>query len=202
MELDHLAVTCGDLGEGVSAVEAALGVSLAPGGQHDHMGTWNRLLSLGPGLYLEVIAPDPAAPRPAWPRWFDLDAQAGPPRLTHWICRVDDLAAALAAAPDGAGRATDLARGDFRWRMAVPETGRLPFDDTYPALIEWRAGGHPADRLPDTGCRLRRLTVTHPHAASLSALVPLADPRVVFAVGPHKMLMAEIDTPLGPRLLA
>lgn len=202
MELDHLAVTCRDLSEGVAAVEAALGVSLAPGGRHDHMGTWNRLLSLGPGLYLEVIAPDPAAPRPAWPRWFDLDRSAGPPRLSHWVARVGDLDAALADAPDGAGVATDLARGAFRWRMGVPATGRLPFDDAFPALIEWRAGGHPADRLPDAGCRLSRLTVRHPEAQALAAATGLAaDPRIVFAEGPHA-LMAEIATPMGPRLLA
>lgn len=202
MELDHLAVTCRELGEGVRAVEAALGVALSPGGRHGHMGTWNRLLSLGPGLYLEVIAPDPAAGRPAWPRWFDLDARVGAPALSHWICRVDDLDAALAAAPPGAGRATDLARDAFRWRMAVPETGRLPFDDTFPALIEWQAGGHPADRLPDTGCRLRSLRVTHPRAADLAQALGLVDDRVVFAEGPAKLLMAEIDTPMGPRILA
>ncbi|MCR9150586.1 MAG: VOC family protein [Rhodobacteraceae bacterium] len=201
MELDHLAVTCGTLDAGVAAVEAALGVTLAPGGRHDHMGTHNRLLSLGPGLYLEVIAPDPAAPKPAWPRWFDLEARSGPPRLTHWICRADDLAAALAAAPRGAGRATDLARGPFRWRMAVPDTGRLPFDDTFPALIEWQAGGHPSERLPDAGCRLRRLVVTHPRAAEIAAALALNDPRVAFVAGPHKALAAEIDTPHGPRRL-
>lgn len=201
MELDHLAVTCRDLAEGVAAVEAALGVPLAPGGRHDHMATHNRLLSLGPGLYLEVIAPDPGAPRPAWPRWFDLDRVDGPPRLTHWVARVPDLDAALAAAPQGAGAATDLARGDFRWRMGIPATGYLPFDDVFPALIEWRAGGHPSDRLPDTGCRLARLTVRHPDPAALAAATGLADPRVRFAEGPPGLL-AEIATPTGPRLLA
>lgn len=201
MQLDHIAVTCGDLAEGAASVEAALGVALAAGGQHAHMATHNRLLSLGPGLYLEVIAADPAQPRPAWPRWFDLDRRAGPPRLTHWVCRVPDLDAALAAAPAGAGVATDLARGDYRWRMAVPATGRLPFDDAWPALIEWRAGGHPADRLPDVGARLHRLVLRHPQAAALAAATGLEDPRVVFAEGPAA-LMAEIDTPFGRRLLA
>ena len=68
------------------------------GGKHAHMGTHNRLLSLG-DLYLEVIAPDPEAPRPAWPRWFDLDNFDGPPRLTNWICRSDDLDDDLGLAP-------------------------------------------------------------------------------------------------------
>jgi hypothetical protein len=28
----------------------------------------------------------------------------------------------------GTGIPVDLARGDYRWRMAVPADGRLPFD--------------------------------------------------------------------------
>jgi hypothetical protein len=63
------------------------------------MGTWNRLLSLGPEEYFELIAIEPGAPGPAQPRWFDLDNFAGPTRATTWICRCDDLDAALALAP-------------------------------------------------------------------------------------------------------
>ena len=50
MEIDHLAVTCASLPEGVAWTEARLGLTLAPGGRHERFGTWNRLLSLGPGL--------------------------------------------------------------------------------------------------------------------------------------------------------
>ena len=53
-----------------------------------------------------VLAADPAQPRPAWPRWFDLDRFTGPPRLTNWICRCDDIAAELALSPRAAGRRT------------------------------------------------------------------------------------------------
>jgi hypothetical protein len=60
LRLDHLAISAGTLDEGVAAVEEALGVPLAGGGQHPHMATHNRLLGLG-DLYLEVIAADPAA---------------------------------------------------------------------------------------------------------------------------------------------
>ena len=72
MRLDHLAVSAATLAEGTAHVEAALGIVLEPGGRHDRMGTHNRLLGLG-DIYLEVIATDPDAPEPAWPRWFDLD---------------------------------------------------------------------------------------------------------------------------------
>lgn len=201
--LDHLAVSATRLAEGAAAVEAALGVPLSPGGVHPHMGTHNRLLSLGPGLYLEVIAVNPDAAPPGRPRWFDLDRFAGPPRLTNWIARCDDLAAEVARAPQGTGAVHDLARGDFRWRMAIPDDGRLPFDGAFPALIEWQGSLHPADRLPDRGCRLRRLTLVHPSPADLRRALAgrIADPRIAVEEGGGMRLRAEIDTPAGLRVL-
>ena len=198
--IDHLAVAAATLAEGVAAVEGALGVALSPGGGHALMGTHNRLLGMG-DLYLEVIAVDPAAAPPGRPRWFGLDGFAGAPRLTNWIAGCDDLDTALAAAPAGAGRATDLARGDLRWRMGVPDDGRLPFDDAYPALIQWLGPVHPAARLPEAGVRLHRLVVAHPEADALRAVLAgrLADPRLVIERGPAKAMRAEIDTAAGRR---
>ncbi|SPH18518.1 hypothetical protein DEA8626_02057 [Defluviimonas aquaemixtae] len=199
-EFDHLAVSARILDEGAADVEAALGVALETGGRHPLMGTHNRLLSLGPSEYLEVIAIDPDAPAPDRPRWFALDAFSGPPRLTNWVLRVDDLHAALAGAPEGAGWPIDLARGAYRWRMAVPEDGRLPFDNRFPALIEWRSHAHPAAALPDRGCRLLKLEVSHSEAGALGRALPLNDPRIDFVVGPPG-LRAVIATPAGERVL-
>lgn len=199
LKLDHLAVSAGTLEEGVANVEAALGLALSAGGKHVHMSTHNRLLGLG-DIYLEVIAIDPEALAPAWPRWFDLDNFTGAPRLTNWICACDDLAAALRQAPEGTGEPADLARGDFRWRMAVPNTGKLPFGGGFPALIEWQ-GPHPADRLPDQGARLRRLEICNPEAEAMREMLQIADPRVAILQGPDVSLRAEIDTPHGLRVL-
>lgn len=201
---DHLVVAAAGLDEGAAAVEAALGVALEPGGTHPTMGTHNRLLSLGPGLYLEVIAVDPSAEPPGRPRWFDLDRFLGPPRLKNWVARCENLKEELALSPPGTGEVHDLARGDFRWRMAVPADGRLPFGGAFPALIEWRGALHPADRLPDRGCRLRRLTVRHPEAGALRRALEgrLADGRIAFEAAAGIGLAAEIDTPSGPRRLA
>jgi hypothetical protein len=62
LTLDHIAVSTTALETGAAEVEAALGLPLAPGGQHAAMGTWNRLLSLGPEEYFELIAIEPGAP--------------------------------------------------------------------------------------------------------------------------------------------
>ncbi|MBN2906320.1 MAG: VOC family protein [Rhodobacteraceae bacterium] len=203
LTLDHLAVSAATLQEGVAAVEAALGVTLAPGGHHAAMGTHNRLLSLGPGLYLEVIAIDPAAPAPGRARWFDLDNFAGAPRLSNWIARCEDLDAALARAPRGTGAVMDLARGDLRWQMAVPGDGKLPFDGMFPALISWKGAAHPAAMLPEAGCRLIGVEVYHPRAEDLRHALRglLDDPLVALHQAPEVALRALIDTPSGRKVL-
>ncbi|MEM7598876.1 MAG: VOC family protein [Pseudomonadota bacterium] len=200
LELDHLAVAAETLEDGREAVEAALGVTLQPGGQHGHFGTHNLLLGLEDGLYLEVIAIDRAAPKPAYPRWFDLDRFEGFARLTTWICRSDDLSGHVTADPQ-AGVPVALTRGDLNWRMAVPEGGQLPFDHSYPAVMQWDSAGHPAARLAPSGCRLTRLVVSHPEAATLrQTLSGLEDARVVYEPG-APALRAEFDTPFGRRVL-
>jgi hypothetical protein len=202
MRLDHLALSAMTLGEGVAHAEAALGVALAPGGQHPHMATHNRLLGLG-DIYLEVIAADPSAPAPAWPRWFDLDRFSGPPRLTSWIAACNDLEAELALGPDGLGLPVAVSRGDLRWKMAVPPDGRLPFEDAFPALIQWQGSVHPVQRLPDAGVRLLRLEIAHPNAAALRRALAgrLDDARVVIVDGAAKALQASFSTPAGTRRL-
>ncbi|TDX33581.1 VOC family protein [Rhodovulum visakhapatnamense] len=203
LELDHLAIAAATLDEGVAAVEAALGVRLAAGGRHEAMGTHNRLLRLSPALYLEVIAIDPEAPPPGRARWVGLDRFEGRPRPAAWVARTSDLGAALARAPAGSGRPMAVARGDLRWRMAVPEDGELPFGGLFPALIEWQGDLHPVAMLPDTGCRLVGLELYHPRADDLCHALEglLDDPLVAVHPGPEPALRALIDTPHGRRIL-
>ena len=69
-EFDHLVIAAESLDAGVAWAEERLGVSLEVGGQHLRYGTHNALLGLADGLYLEVIAIDPAGGKPAHARWF------------------------------------------------------------------------------------------------------------------------------------
>lgn len=200
MELDHLAVTCASLEEGAAWAEERLGVPLEPGGRHDRFGTWNRLLSLGPGLYFEVIAPEPGT-SPQVPRWFGLE-EAREPSLRNWIARVPDLSGALAKAVPEAGEALHLSRGTYEWSVAVPPDGSLPWGGAFPTLIQWRKGGHPADRLPDRGVRLVALEVGHPRAPRLNSLMSsLRDDRVTVITTDHPSLRARLSTPKGEVLL-
>ncbi len=200
---DHLAFAAASLEEGAAAVERALGVPLEPGGTHAQMGTHNRLLSLGPGEYFELIAIDPEGTPPGRPRWFALDDFSGAPRPQSWIVQAPDLEEALKIAPFGSGEPMLFQRNALTWRFAVPDSGLQPFDGISPAVIEWGEGvPHPSERLPDRGVRLTGLVLRHPRPQDLArALEPLIDdPRLRFDTGAPG-IRAEFDTLDGPRVL-
>ncbi len=218
-ELDHLVVACADLDQGVDWVEQQLGVRPVAGGQHVAMGTHNALLKLGERSYLEVIASDPNGVEPSRPRWFALDepemlAMLAPgPRLITWAVRCESLANACARVPD-LGEIVSMNRGEFHWKIAVPDTGALPWGGILPIAIQWlaredSAGGappHPCDGLEDSGCELVRLQLSHPAAVlGNSGIVGMF--RELKIVGPvdlapgPKRLAATIRTPAGEVVL-
>jgi Glyoxalase-like domain len=190
-EFDHLVVACADLDQGAAWIRSALGVDVAPGGRHAAMGTHNRLLRLGPRAYLEIIAIDPHAPPPGRPRWFSLDQPAArdraarAPFVATWVVRSGDIAAAVNRMPV-LGDVLSLSRGPYRWRLAVPADGGLPFDGVLPAVIQWDGDAHPADALPDVGCALLGVSVTHPRADELQGLLERlgVEPPVAATLGP------------------
>jgi len=170
---DHLVLAAHDLDAGVAWLEQRLGVALTAGGKHSRMGTHNRLLHLGESFYLELIAIDPQVPPPGRPRWFALDRQetlaADRPRLIHWVARSDDILRDVAASSEALGEILPMQRGDYRWRITVPPDGHLPGDGLVPTLIQWDVPFHPAERLPEAGCRLMKLEGFHPQPARITA---------------------------------
>jgi Glyoxalase-like domain len=170
--LDHLVVVAPRLEEGVAWCEERLGVKLTRGGEHVRLGTHNSLLRLSDTTYLEVIAINPAASAPTWPRWFGMDdpgqrqRAASGPYLANFVVRSNALVKAVAVLP-GLGVVRDMERGDLRWQIAIPEDGRLLENGTVPSVIQWAGEDHPAKRLPDAGCRLERLEILHPRPTEL-----------------------------------
>ena len=179
--LDHLVVAARTLDEGARWIEQRVGVAPAGGGKHAAMGTHNRLLSLGPEAYLEVIAIDPDAPAPGRPRWFSLDTPqmssrlAQGPALIHWVARTDDIERELARRGDRDVDVLDMQRGDFRWRIAVPRDGLLRDEGTAPTLIQWISPS-PATVLPDAGIRLQQLQLREPGKGGPALRVQLQTP--------------------------
>lgn len=206
LQLDHLVVAARTLEEGAQWVAERLGVEPVPGGTHPLMGTHNRLLGLGPGAYLEVIAIDPQGPTPLRPRWFSLDApetrvrlERGP-TLLHWVARAGDLSQALRGSPTGPV-AIEGTRGDLRWKIGVPVDGTLAFDGLFPTFIDWEGSAHPSASLPEAGITLTHLAITHPRAPALEAALQTAAPGpapwLTFDRG-ASALVARLATPRGP----
>ncbi len=166
LAFDHLAVSAVTLEAGIAWVEERLGVRVPLGGKHAIMNTHNAVMSLGDGVYLEIIAIDPDAGPPASPRWFALDdpsmrdrLAAKGPMLAAWIVRSSDIAATRTAARVDIGEIRDMSRGDLRWRIGVRPDGSMPMAGLHPICIEWPPGPHVSSRMQELGCRFESLTL-------------------------------------------
>jgi hypothetical protein len=207
--LDHLVVTAPDLEMGVKFVSETLGVFLQVGGEHARMGTHNYLLKLGESLYLEVIAPDPNAPKPERSRWFDLDHQSPhtAPKLAAWVARTTDIHVTLAASTEPLGKIEPMSRGDLHWLITIPSDGSLPFNGIAPTLIQWQTQTHPAASLQDVGCSLIGLEGFHPQASRIRALLESIRFHgevsvLLISTDETPFLVAHIQTPDGLRHLS
>lgn len=205
LQLDHLVIAARDLAEGASWLEARLGVAMSGGGRHEAMGTHNRLLSLGPGRYLEVIAIDPGGIAPSRPRWFDLDSPAMQERLARgpalvtWAIRSGGIESTVDRLGGGV-EILPMARGSYRWCIGVPPSGALPQAGITPTVLQWETA-HPAAALPDGGCRIEKLLLQHVAApstlATLRAAGLAADEPVEARNASPPGLVARIRTPHG-----
>jgi len=203
--LDHLVVAAATLADGIDHVATVMGATPVPGGKHATMGTHNALLRLGGETYLEIIAIDPDAPKPPWPRWFGLDDIAlqadltERPRLVGWVACTNDIEAAAAASPLPLGAIHPMQRGDYRWRITIPDNGVRPGKGLVPMLIQWDVPTHPAERLPKSSVTLAQLAGTHPEPAPLRAALAALGLEGTIAISYDRELRiaAMLRTPRG-----
>lgn len=208
-QVDHITLVAPTLAAGAAYVQDILGVAPQPGGEHARMGTHNLLLSLGPTVFLEIIAINPVAQAPARARWFGLDhlAPDATPQLAAWVVNSRDIHAALARTDTPLGCIEPMKRGQLDWLITIPEDGSLPLGGAAPILIEWHTSGHPAASLPDFGLRLAKLEVFHPEPERIrqvtDCLAVVGDIEVLpLCPGQAPRLCAHIDTPQGRRQLS
>ncbi|WP_109478491.1 VOC family protein [Paraburkholderia sp. C35] len=220
LRIDHLVVSARTLDEGTQYVADTLGVAPSGGGAHPSMRTHNRLLNLWGGVYLEVIAIDPAAAESAIARarLFALDDPAVHarleigPYLSHWVASVGrpkHLALWQQQYPDRISTVVPMTRGDFTWSLTVAENGAFPSwqgagDGVVPSLIQWDTPRHPSDVLPETGLALNSLTGWHPQADVVAQQLQWLGAAPLIALESTDgmpALAAEIETPSGLRTL-
>ena len=177
-KIDHFAIGAANLDQGVTAMEAKLGVTVPRGCKHDAMSTHNCVMQAGNESFFELIAIDPEAPAdPGRTRWFTLDDPATQARLAErpralcWVVGTDDLDGVIAASPVDLGEVVLFTRGDRSWRLTVPKDGSLPMGGLLPAFIEWSPGPHPSTGQQDLGVCLEKVQLSHPDPEQLTALL-------------------------------
>ena len=222
--IDHLVVAAATLEQGVQWCETTLGITPAPGGEHEKYGTHNRLFKIAtprhPLAYLEIIAINPAAEMPKRSqvaRWFDLDdrtlqkAIAQEPRLITFVASTEDIKAArhlLRIQGIERGQIVHASRktskGTLNWQITVREDGERLFNGTLPTLIQWGKPDateplrlHPRNSLPRSGVSLQSLHISHPSGPKLqAAYAALGLEGVTVETGPAN-LSATLKTPKG-----
>ncbi len=223
-DIDHLVVVAANLDAGVQWCETTMGITPAPGGEHELYGTHNRLFKIAtptfPLAYLEIIAINLDAVRPAKKRptcWFDMDdlalqaAVATEPRLVHFVASTPDLQAARMALRMLAidrGPAVHASRrtskGVLNWQISVRADGQRLFQGTLPSLIQWGKPLateplklHPRNSLPRSGVSLQSLAIQHPSADKLQTAYDALGLAPVTITEGEPNIIATLNTPKG-----
>lgn len=200
MQIDHLLYAGPDLAQLGEEFTARSGLLAVQGGRHENWGTHNSLLGLGPGEYLELIAPEPGASGP----WGALFSRLAEPSLQAWCVRAgsaDEVTARL----QGAGVTTRRVPGGRRlpdgtmltWELVFPRGhafgGALPF------FIDWQGSVHPATNL-EPSARLSKVRIEHPqpeeYARVLAAVGALPE-RLEVVGAPGLAISARFETAEG-----
>ena len=169
--IDHIVIGAADLENATKRVENLIKANFSSGGKHPLMATHNRLIKLQNSIYMEIISIDPSASMPQLStqkkRWFSLDSQSTKRRLSLapqplcWVAAVDNIEQAVSNCGYNPGRIIEVTRDELRWRLTVPENGKLSFDGVLPILIEWPNGKNPAKKMLESNLCLQQLTLFH-----------------------------------------
>lgn len=201
--LDHILIAASDLARGCDVIEAATGVRPEFGGAHPGRGTCNALASLGSGLYLEVIAPDPEQSSDGELvrrlRCFDR------PALGWWAARCANLAqvntrmSALGLETGEIKRGHRLtASGDrVEWSALYVQVAR--FGAATPFLIDWGAASHHPSKSAPRADRLTGLEIALPDLSAFRSAIEVIElgPLVTCRESEQPSMTVRIESPKG-----
>jgi hypothetical protein len=170
---DHLVVGIRSLAEGVAQFGRLTGVTAVSGGVHPRRGTENALVSLGPGEYVEIIAPQAKA------ELSESDAKLrllDRMTIVAWAVAVDNADAAMEVLHAAGFKTTAPQQGSrvapsgerLEWevfKLSDPAIAGAPF------FIEWGARTtHPSVSAP-SGCTRERFRIQTPASERLSGVL-------------------------------
>ncbi|MDC0458585.1 VOC family protein [Alphaproteobacteria bacterium] len=183
--IDHIVIGAANLEKATEKVEGLLQTKFSTSGNHSLMATHNRLARLQNSAYMEIIAIDPSASFPKScfqeQRWFSLDSATTQRRLTTgpqplcWVVAVNNIEQFASNCGYSPGRVTEMSRGDFRWKLTVPNNGDLSEGGILPVLIEWPKGKNPAEAMPESNLVLKQITLFHPSPDFIEPILSAMD---------------------------
>ena len=190
--IDHIILATGQLPAGIEEFTRRTGVVPRFGGQHPGRGTQNALVSLGSGVYLELLAPIVS-------RGDSVAAQLTP---AGWAMHTSDLAGVMQKLQTAGIPVTGPVPGSrmtpdstlLRWRTASAGGQGL---ELAPFLIEWAPGTpHPSSTSP-AGCSLAAFELTVPDTNRLHEFFAAVGARVPLRIGPAPQLSVTLACPRG-----
>jgi hypothetical protein len=190
--LDHLILATTSLTRGMEEFTRLTGVVPRRGGQHPGRGTENALVSLGPGHYLELLAPIVPAGDSASAQLTPAGWALHTRDLPGLIDRVRAAGFQLLGPIPGSRRTPDSTL--LQWRTA--STGG-PGLEVAPFFIEWAPGTpHPSSTSPG-GCRLVTMEVVAPDTTRVHDLLKAAGHSTMLRAGSPRGLRFSLDCPRG-----
>lgn len=206
--VDHLLLGVSDLDRGIQWVEQRTGVRAAAGGVHPGAGTRNALLSLGPGRYLEIIAPDPDQSTFN----FQIDIRGlSEPRLITFAAGTKDLDGITARARHAgfevfgprAGSRKTPSGAVLQWRSAgvLNKLGSGGIEPV-PFFIQWAPDSPHPSRSTPAGCELESLVFEHPDPPGLTAALKALGIEARVTQAGLARIVAGLRTPKGRIVLS
>jgi hypothetical protein len=196
-QIDHFILGIDDLDRGVQAFEAATGVKPVYGGKHPG-GTHNALLSLGEGMYLEILAVQKGVTVQG-----DYAGLKDMKSLTPigWAVSSKDSAqlrnrlsaAGIAVSEPVAGSRTAPTGSTLSWQsFGLNESfAEAPF------FIVWsEQTAHPSTTSP-SGCKLQQWKIASPRGKDLQQLRQTLDLRVEVAEAKEPSMRLSLACPKG-----
>ena len=175
--IDHIVIGAANLISGTNILETKLGTKFSPGGEHQIMGTHNKLLKLQSDIYLEVIANNPNVDKPSRQRWFSLDEARTKEKIKHspralcWVLEVDNIENTVKKCGYNPGEILQISRGELTWKITVPSNGSLVDNGVLPALIEWPSGQHPSKKLINSKVSINKIALFHPEPNKINNII-------------------------------
>jgi Glyoxalase-like domain len=196
-QIDHVILGIDDLDQGVKAFEAATGVRPVYGGKHPG-GTHNALVSLGDGIYLEILAVQQGVTVQG-----DFDGLKEIKTLAPigWAVSSKDTAelrnrlsaAGIAVSEPVGGSRTTPTGSRLSWQSFLlnESSPEVPF------FIVWsEQTAHPSTTSP-SGCKLQQWSIASPRVKDLEQLRQALDLRIDVAEAKTRSMRLSLTCPKG-----